>query len=281
MPDTKAPKKRKQPKKLNQPLAMLLRALMKKRGFKAKHVAKAKFGITPEAFSYILQARTRPKKDTFEKILNELCTTTAEKMLLRRAYEDPRAPEFSFELQETNTKHNEYALSKIKMAMRARALEATFQQQIADTLDTLGIRYQRDYVSGDVIVDFLITINSLEHVDMTNEHIPEGEFIIERQIALVCELDPYADKLTLNKLAQYIWTSLCPDKALVIVPHREDTYFEFQEGRVNWALTDKNFFEHVLTPAQAQEAHIDKSGAIIRKTEIPKAPKTPPHYPIR
>jgi hypothetical protein len=200
---------------------------------------------------------------------------------LRRAYEDPHSDEFTFERLEPSTKQNEYALSKIKMAMLARARQASFQQQLANTFDSLDIPYKRTHAVGDILADFLITINCLEHVDMSREGGPTGECVIERQIALVCELDPYADKPTMQKLAQHVWTSLCTDEALVIVPHREDTYFRFQVGKRNWALTDKEFIEHILRPTQEQEAHIDRSGTLIRKSELSDGAKAPRSYPIR
>ena len=277
----KAPKKRKQPKKLNQPVAILLRAHMKRRKFKAKEVAKAKFGITPEAFSNILKARTRPKAATFQKIVDGLCTTNAEKEQLQRAYDNPGSDEFSFELLESETKHNAYALSKIEMANQARARAVSYQQKVADMLDDLNVTYKKDYVSGDVLVDFLITINSLEYVDTTSEGIPPGEFIIERQIAIVCELDSYADRATLQKFSQYIWTSLCTDEALVIVPHKEDSYLRFKKGIRHWALTDHDFFEFLLKPALLQEAHIDKSGKITKRSELTGDEKSSIAYPIR
>jgi hypothetical protein len=210
-----------------------------------------------------------------------LCTTTAEANLLRRAYEDPHSDNFAFERLEPSTKQNEYALSKIKMAMQARAREVSFQQRLADTFDSMGIPYKRDHIVGDILVDFLITINCLEHVDMSREGGPTGECVIERQIALVCELDPFADKHTMQRLAQHVWTSLCTDEALVIVPHRDDNYFRFQEGKRNWALTDDEFIKHILLPTQETEAYIGRTGELLRKSEISTAPKTPRHFPIR
>jgi hypothetical protein len=131
------------------------------------------------------------------------------------------------------------------MEMTRRARQRGFQHSLRAALDREAIPYEADYLVGDILIDFLIRFTFEEDIEAMEVGDPEGVFLIERQIALICEKDPEAKPENMQAMVGYIQASLLVDEAIVVVPHTETTPYRCFSKRPNPVLTDRWVLSHL------------------------------------
>ena len=234
------------------PFVAVLRTLVDARGVMAMDLAK-KIEISAVALSNIMTGQSWPRKKTFEKLINELCMNAAEAQLLRNTYTSsivhkgvkiPTGSGFDLEAIPTD-KRAKVAHVKAKMEMARRARQRGFQHSLRAALDCEAIPYEADYLVGDILIDFLIRFTFEEEVEAREVGDPEGVFLIERQIALICERDPDAKPEAMRAMVSFIQASLPVDEAIVVVPHTETTPYRCFSKRPNPVLTDRWVLKHL------------------------------------
>ena len=237
------------------PLSAVLLHLMDSRGIMAQDLAKNKnVGMSAVALSNIMTGQSWPRKKTFEKLHAVLCKNEAESELLRNTYQTILNYKgfkihtgTGFELEELpQGKQAKAAHVKAKTEMARRARQKNFKESIREALNRESIPYEADYLIGDILIDFRIRFWFEETIEAHIEGEPEGEFLIEREIALVCESAAEVGGDQMKAMAHYIETSLLVDEAIVVVPHTQTSPYRLFSSSPNPVLTDQWLITHLI-----------------------------------
>lgn len=213
-----------------------LRTLMIARGYTGRTLAKA-VGVTPTSISNILNGHHKPRPQTFKKLVKKLCIDDVERESLITPFKYPYAASLILEELPTSKKAQiEQTKARLKMAKRVKHLR--FAQEVHKILKDSQIPFQQEYIFGDIIVDFLITIETEE--DDNQLGIKDD---VKRQIALITDSNPYArhdpavDRLLRN--------GICVDEVVLIVPHAKDSPHRYHPSGSNSVINTQGLIHYL------------------------------------
>ena len=198
----------KKSQELNRPFAAELGFLMDSRKLKGKALAKL-VNASEVMVSKWRKAKASPREKKFKELVEALCDTAEERARIERAYYYPH--DLNHWQEEPKSKAQQIAHMKAKIEMAARAKPAKHKRQVREVINKIAIPYKQDYLVGDIVVDFMLTLHNEEF-----DRELEFEVLVERQFALLCEPDPDAEYD--SSMAQFIKTSLCVEHVSLVVP---------------------------------------------------------------
>jgi len=139
-----------------QNFAHALKSLIDARGLKQKALA-TQVGLTESSLSMILNAKARPRQLTLTRLLNRLNCSPHEEQTILAAYDHAEGGDLPLRpgLREKPIPPDE--LERVRRYLKIKAESVAFEEQVNQTLTKIGLPYERNCRTGDLICDFLIS----------------------------------------------------------------------------------------------------------------------------